>query len=159
MLRRVRVRVILCGRPTSHLLWEEPAPQLLMPRCPESNRCGGGTAHIYLRTVHAHDFTPWTRAQVMEEVGARPYVVVLFNADADLPAVPDATFMQELHTALDPAHRGRLKARPRRSRAGGPSCARSGAKHALNASARHLSKRTRRWKCAQVVRLIYPIAQ
>lgn len=55
------------------------------------------------------------RAQVMEEVGARPYVVVLFNADADLPAVPDATFMQELHTALDPAHRSRLKARRQRS--------------------------------------------
>lgn len=47
--------------------------------------------------------------QVMEEVGSRPYVVVFFNADADLPAIPDTTFMQELHTALDPSHRTRLK--------------------------------------------------
>lgn len=47
--------------------------------------------------------------QVMEEVGARPYVVVYFNADADLPAIPDTSFMQELHTALDARHRDRLK--------------------------------------------------
>ena len=48
-------------------------------------------------------------SQVMEEVGSRPYVVVFFNADADLPAIPDTTFLQELHTALDPSHRTRLK--------------------------------------------------
>ena len=47
--------------------------------------------------------------QVMEKVGARPYVVVYFNADADLPAIPDTSFMQELHTALDARHRDRLK--------------------------------------------------
>lgn len=47
--------------------------------------------------------------QVLEEVGARPYVVVYFNADADLPAIPDTSFMQELHTALDARHRDRLK--------------------------------------------------
>ena len=45
----------------------------------------------------------------MEEVGARPYVVVYFNAEADLPAIPDTSFMQELHTALDARHRDRLK--------------------------------------------------
>ena len=45
----------------------------------------------------------------MEEVGDRPYVVVFFNADADLPAIPDTTSMQELHTALDAKHRDRLK--------------------------------------------------
>ncbi len=78
------------------------------------------TTHVLAHAVRVHVCAP-RRAQVMEEVGARPYVVVLFNADAELPAVPDATIMQELHTALEPAHRSRLKARPRRSRAGGSS--------------------------------------
>lgn len=39
----------------------------------------------------------------------QPFVVLYFNADAPLTALPDADFFRELHAALAPGHREALK--------------------------------------------------
>ncbi|KAK9905492.1 hypothetical protein WJX75_000893 [Coccomyxa subellipsoidea] len=46
----------------------------------------------------------------MEKVGSRPYVVVYFNADADLAIIPEPSFFLDAHSALAPSHRRQLKA-------------------------------------------------
>lgn len=45
----------------------------------------------------------------MEKVGSRPYVVVYFNADADLAIIPEPSFFLDAHSALAPSHRRQLK--------------------------------------------------
>ena len=48
----------------------------------------------------------------MEKVGTRPYVVVYFNADADLAIIPEPSFFLDAHSALAPSHRRQLKVCP-----------------------------------------------
>lgn len=45
----------------------------------------------------------------MEKVGSRPYVVVYFNADAELAMIPEPSFFLDAHSALAPSHRRQLK--------------------------------------------------
>ncbi|KAK9799810.1 hypothetical protein WJX73_001331 [Symbiochloris irregularis] len=48
--------------------------------------------------------------QEMQKIGGKQYTVVFFNANVQLPAIPDTTFMQQLHTGLDYGHRRQLQA-------------------------------------------------
>lgn len=50
--------------------------------------------------------------QEMEKVGPQPYVVVYYNADAELGLLPNNAFFLDVHCALRPSHRRQLKARP-----------------------------------------------
>lgn len=47
--------------------------------------------------------------QEMESLGSQPFVVVYFNADAELAVVPSNTFFLDVHSALSPNHRRQLK--------------------------------------------------
>lgn len=48
----------------------------------------------------------------MEKVGpSKEYVLVYFNADAQLSAIPDTIFLQQVHAALHPSHKRNLKVR------------------------------------------------
>lgn len=49
--------------------------------------------------------------QEMEKIGSQRYVVVYFNADADLALIPEPSFCLDAHSALAPSHRRQLKAR------------------------------------------------
>jgi hypothetical protein len=44
----------------------------------------------------------------MEKVGGKPFVVVYFNAEAPLAAIPDTLWFSELHAALCGGHRDQL---------------------------------------------------
>ncbi|CAL8472260.1 g11802 [Coccomyxa elongata] len=46
----------------------------------------------------------------MEKIGSQRYVVVYFNADADLALIPEPSFFLDAHSALAPSHRRQLKA-------------------------------------------------
>ena len=46
----------------------------------------------------------------MEKVGSqRQYIMVYFNADAELGSIPDTVFFQQMHLALHPSHKRNLK--------------------------------------------------
>jgi hypothetical protein len=48
--------------------------------------------------------------QEMEKVGpSRHYNLVYFNAFAELSAIPDNIFFQQLHAALHPSHKRNMK--------------------------------------------------
>lgn len=48
--------------------------------------------------------------QEMEKVGpSRQYTLVYFNAFAELSAIPDNIFFQQLHAALHPTHKRNMK--------------------------------------------------
>jgi hypothetical protein len=47
----------------------------------------------------------------MEKVGNDPFVVVYFNADAELGVLPSNAFFLDCHCALRPAHRRQLRVR------------------------------------------------
>ena len=48
----------------------------------------------------------------MEKLGTRPFVVVYFNAAAELGRIPDPQRFLELHTALHAGHRRQLRVCP-----------------------------------------------
>ena len=50
-------------------------------------------------------------AQEMEKVGGAPFVVVYFNADAELGVLPSNSFFLDVHCALHPGHRRQLRVR------------------------------------------------
>lgn len=65
-------------------------------------------AHVAALTFAAALIT-FACEQEMEKVGSRPYVMVYFNAEAELGAIPDTIFFQQLHAALHPSHKRNLK--------------------------------------------------
>ena len=50
-----------------------------------------------------------SHVQEMQQIGGKQFSVVFFNANVQLPAIPDTTFMQQLHTGLDFGHRRQLQ--------------------------------------------------
>ena len=44
-------------------------------------------------------------------MGQRKYTIVYFNTDAELGAIPDTIFFQQMHAALHPTHKRNLKVR------------------------------------------------
>ena len=65
--------------------------------------------HVHL-SIQVFPLTAQCCVQEMEKVGpTRQYNFVYFNADAQLGAIPDTVFFQQLHAALHPNHKRNLK--------------------------------------------------
>ena len=73
--------------------------------CDASLHQTGVTHIVFLKRPQANHWM-----QEMEKVGPqRQYIMVYFNADAELSTIPDTVFFQQLHAALHPSHKRRLK--------------------------------------------------
>jgi hypothetical protein len=65
----------------------------------------------YKRNVASQEECLLHIVKEMEKVGpSRPYNLVYFNAFAELSAIPDNIFFQQVHAALHPSHKRNMKA-------------------------------------------------
>jgi len=68
-------------------------------------------AFVKRGAVDMEDLLYYT-AKVVDTADTQPYNVVYFHTDTQLPAIPDISWLSQLHSVLDPSHRGNLQVLP-----------------------------------------------